>query len=89
MLIKPLMTEKSTKDAQKGRYTFVVKLAATKPEVKRVVEATFGINVVKIQTSIVPGRTRRTGKRGLVKNLSDWKKALVTVKDGQKIDLWH
>ncbi len=89
MPIKPLRTEKTMKEAASGRYTFAVDLAANKTDIKRKLEKLFGVNIVKVQTNIVPGKTYRTGRKYLTARRSDWKKATVTVKSGQKIDLFE
>lgn len=88
MLIKPIISEKTMQDSAKGRYAFATATSATKIEIKKIVEKLFGVNVVKIQTSIRPGKKYRSGKRWIFKLKSDWKKATVTVKDGQKIGLF-
>lgn len=89
MLVKPIITEKSMKGVAMGQYAFRVVTGAKKPEIKNAVETTFGVNVVGIQTLYAPGKTRRAGKRGQIKQLSDWKKAIVSLKPGQKIDLFE
>lgn len=89
MPIKPIRSEKTMREAATGRYTFVVDLKQNKTQVRRLIEKMFGVNVVKVQTSIVPGKTYRTGKKNLIARHSDWKKASVTVKSGQKIDLFE
>ena len=87
-MLKPIKTEKSHALASSGRYTFMADLLVNKTDIKRSVEKLFGVTVAKVQTAIMPGKDYRTGKRSLRKTRSDWKKAIVTVKSGQKIDLW-
>jgi len=89
MLSKPLITEKTLRDAASKRYTFVVDLKATKTDIKREVEKLFGVNVIKVHTAIMPGKSYRSGKRFIFRNKSDWKKAVVSVKPDQKIDLFE
>ncbi len=89
MLVKPLISEKTLQEAARERYSFATKTAATKTEIKKVVEKLFGVNVIKVQTSIRPGKAYRSGKRMIFKQKSDWKKATVTVKKGQKIGLFE
>ncbi len=89
MLLKPLITEKSMARAAKKQYAFVVSLADTKTDIKKSIEKSFGVKVLKVHTSIMPGHSYRTGKRGLKGQTSEWKKALVTIKPDQKIDLFE
>lgn len=89
LLIKPLITEKALAEAAKKRYTFKVVLAATKSDIKKAVEKTFGVQVIKVQTAIIHGKEYRTGKKWLTKKKSDWKKAVVTIKPDKQIDLFE
>jgi large subunit ribosomal protein L23 len=89
LLIKPLITEKALAEAAKKKYTFKVKLSATKPEIRRVVEKTFGVKVTAMQTAIVHGKKYRRGKGWLVKKKTDWKKAVVTIQPDKQIDLFE
>jgi large subunit ribosomal protein L23 len=89
MLIKPIITEKSIKEASGGRYSFVTTTSMSKPEIKQWVEKLFGVNVIKIQTSIQHGKLYRSGRRQIFKRKSDWKKAIVTTKKDQKIKLFE
>jgi large subunit ribosomal protein L23 len=89
MLIKPLISEKSMAEAAKSKYTFVVEGGDTKFDIKRNVEKQFGVNVVKVSTLIMPGKVYKTGKRWKFEKHNDWKKAIVQVKPGQKIDLFE
>ncbi len=89
MQLKPLRTEKSSHQAALGRYVFAVDQSKTKPQIKREVEKLFGVQVVKVQTAIMPGKAYRTGRKSQKATRSDWKKATLTVKSGQKIDLFE
>ncbi|MDO8488319.1 MAG: 50S ribosomal protein L23 [bacterium] len=89
MRLKPLRTEKTHKLAAVGRYTFAVDLGANKTQIKHLIEKTFGVNVTKMQTLTMPGKSYRTGRKGIKATRSDWKKAIATVKSGQKIDLFE
>lgn len=80
----PLITEKSTGQAEKGKYAFRVHPKATKGDIKLAVEKTFNVNVVKINTLNVSGRIKRV--RYQPGYTADWKKAIVTLKSGQKIE---
>lgn len=84
-LIRPLLTERSTQLKEKyNQYFFVAALDATKPGIKGAVESLFKVKVRSVRTMIVPGKTRRMGRGAGAK--PDWKKAVVTLEEGQKID---
>src|SRR5262249_47957977 len=71
------------------RYTFRVAIDATKPEIARALEEVYeaqGIKVVAVNTIRVRGKVRRTGRRGVVGRTSDWKKAIVTLQEGQRLE---
>ncbi len=78
MLLKPIYTEKSLKDANLHRYTFAVKLNSRKDEIKKAVEKMFDLKVNKIATITVPGKARRNGKLRREIKPASWKKAIVT-----------
>ena len=83
---KPLVTEKAAVAKEKeGKYTFVVDKDANKYQIKQAVEEMFGVNVVSVHTAIFNGKTKRMGMREGTK--SDWKKAIVKLKDGQEITI--
>ncbi len=82
---QPLVTEKSTLQAQHGQMSFLVPLGATKPEIKQAVEGVFGVKVKAVNTLINQGKTKRF--RGIKAFRSDTKKAIVTLEEGQNIDL--
>jgi large subunit ribosomal protein L23 len=88
LLLKPLFTEKTVAETSRGKYAFLVKPGATKTEVKNEVEKVFGVKVIKIQTITVHGKKYRSGRRLLYKKREDGKKAIVTLKPGQKIALF-
>lgn len=77
IIIRPVITEKSTADAAIGKYTFVVKPAATKPEIRQACEKLFGVKVLRVNTINYDGKSKRQGvHQGLT---SSWKKAVVTI----------
>lgn len=87
VLKKPVVTEKASQEAVWGRYLFEVDRQATKPEIAKAVEEAFGVKVKKVRTSMVRGKAKRSGRyRRLVKQ-ADWKKAIVELVEGEKIDL--
>lgn len=88
ILIQPLLTEKMTDLATHRQYAFKVDQSANKVEIARAVEKKFNVNVVSVRTLVVKGKTKtQLTRRGRIAGRrSDWKKAIVTLKDGQTID---
>ena len=84
VILEPLVTEKSTAQKEEGKYSFRVHSSATKNSVREAVEKIFNVHVTRTNTRIVPGRWKRVRFRpGLT---SEWKKATVTLKEGEKIE---
>ena len=77
VIVKPIITEKSSEDLQEGKYTFKVNKKATKVEIAKAVEKLFEVKVLKVNTMNVDGKTKRVGYH--VGKTSDWKKAIVTI----------
>lgn len=92
ILLQPLITEKQTDVTEKmpNRYGFKVNKVATKEEIKRAVEEMYGVEVIKINTMMYNGkRTARYTKSGLIQGRTPaFKKAIVTLKEGQEIDFF-
>lgn len=88
-IIKPVLTEKTIKDASAKKYTFVVAPGATKTDIKMEIEKTFGVKVLKVQTITLRGKTYRSGKRWIMRKKADGKKAMVTIHPDKKIDLFE
>lgn len=84
-LLSPVITEKSTLVAEENKIIFKVPLTATKPEIKEAVEGLFKVDVTKVNTILVKGKTKRF--RGVPGRRSDFKKAIVTLKEGQSVDI--
>ena len=85
IIIKPIITEKSTAMGEDSKYVFKVKRDANKVEIAKAVEALFKVTVVSVNTITVPGKLKRQGRsQGLT---PQWKKAIVTLKDGDRIPL--
>lgn len=83
---RPLVTEKTAMAREVGnRYVFAVDRQATKHQIKEAIQSLFNVKVLGVNTMIVRGRYRRYG-RGLGKT-PNWKKAIVTLDKGNKIDL--
>jgi large subunit ribosomal protein L23 len=88
-IIRPLVTEKSMKRVAEGHYSFAVAQYATKTDIRNAIEKTFNVKVVAIATSVVKGKSHRAGARKLEIADTIWKKAMVTVKKGDKIYLFE
>jgi large subunit ribosomal protein L23 len=88
ILLGPVISEKSMSEASRGRYTFKVFSAAGKNDIRKAVEDKFKVNVLKISTVTIKGRSSRTGIRRVEKTKQPFKKAMVTLKTGQKIALF-
>lgn len=89
--IKPIITEKATRLTDKGnRYTFRVNPEATKPQIKALVEDLYDVKVKKVNTMVVRAKNKsRWTKSGLLKgHTASWKKAIVSLADGQSIDFY-
>jgi len=89
MLIRPIITEKSSRQAANKTYTFEVGKKDTKTDIKIYVEKTFAVKVVGVKTISMTGKEYRTGKKWKKAYRSDWKKALVEILPSQKIDLFE
>ena len=81
----PVVTEKSTMASEHGQVVFDVAMDATKPEIKAAVEALFSVKVKAVNTLVRKGKEKRFRNRLGVRN--DVKKAIVTLVDGQSIDI--
>ena len=85
IIIAPVITEKSAAQAEQNVYTFKVAADANKIEIKAAIEAAFGVKVEKINTLNTKAKDKRDGRyTGKTKT---YKKAFVTLKDGEKIEL--
>lgn len=84
-ILSPVVTEKATRLSEYNQVTFRVPLTATKPEIKAAVEGLFSVKVTAVNTVLVKGKTKRF--RGREGQRSDVKKAMVTLAEGQKIDI--
>ena len=82
---RPVITEKATRGSEHNQVTFEVALDASKPEIKLAVEALFDVKVTSINTLRVKGKEKRF--KGRLGRRSDYKKAIVTLNEGQHIDV--
>jgi large subunit ribosomal protein L23 len=85
LILAPVITEKSTLGSEHNQVTFRVPLSATKPEIKAAVEGLFNVKVNAVNTLIAKGKQKRF--RGIMGRRSDFKKAIVTLAEGHKIDV--
>ena len=91
VLIKPILSEKINKQTEKmNRYAFVVSRKANKLEIKKAVQEFYGIQVIDVNTAVMPGKAKsRNTKAGVVSGRkSAKKKAYITVAAGETIDLY-
>ena len=90
VLIKPLVTEKVSALNEKGKYGFIVNRKANKVEIKKAVEKMYGVNVEEVNTMNYLGKSksRYTKSRVISGRAPSYKKAIVTVADGEVIDFY-
>lgn len=88
VLIRPLITEESSiLQAEQNKYTFEVHRAATKIDIRNAIEQMFDVSVKSVRTMNCPGKQRRVGRS--VGRRPDWKKAIVTLHEGEMIDMYE
>lgn len=88
VIVSPMITEKGTLvSAQSNQVVFKVKPEATKGAIRNAVEALFKVSVLKVRTSNLMGKKRRLGNSAGQR--SDWKKAYVTLKEGDRIEFFE
>ena len=85
LILSPVVTEKATRITEQNQVTFRVPLEASKPEIRAAVEGLFNVKVTAVNTVRMKGKAKMF--RGRPGQRSDWKKAMVTLADGQKIDI--
>ena len=88
IIIGPIISEKSMSEAGKGKFTFAVIKYAGKNAIKKAINNTFKVNVVSIRTTLQKGKRKRVGARRTQVQGSFWKKAVVVLKSGEKIDIF-
>lgn len=88
ILVRPLVTEKATSDEVHGKniYVFEVTLDSAKNDIKEAIESYYDVDVEKVRTMIVRGKTKRFGRH--IGKRSNWKKAYVTLASGSTIDIF-
>jgi large subunit ribosomal protein L23 len=87
IVIRPIVTEKSSNQMLLNRYTFVVHKKANKIQIKDAIEEIFKVKVLDVNTINYVGKLKRVGRS--VGRRSDWKKAVVTLRDGDSIEIFE
>ena len=87
VLRQPLITEKNTNLQTLNKYAFAIADKATKPQIKQAVEKSFKVKVTAVNVLTMPGKTRRVGRQ--LTQTRSWKKAIVTLKPGDKIEFFE
>jgi large subunit ribosomal protein L23 len=87
VLRRPLITEKNTELQTQGKYAFEVAKEANKPQIKQAVEKAFSVIVTAVNVMNIHGEMRRVGRRQVLTR--SWKKAIVTLQPGDKIELFE
>ncbi len=88
VIIRPIITEHTMKLVDTGKFTFQVATEASKAVVKQTVAKKFSVDVTGVAFSTVKGKRKRTGTRRTEVRVFPWKKATVTLKKGQKINMF-
>ncbi|MBI4496391.1 MAG: 50S ribosomal protein L23 [Chloroflexi bacterium] len=87
VLRRPVVTEKSTRLQEENKYVFEVAQEANKPMIKEAVEKAFNVKVLDVNTVMMRGKTKRMGPRHVRR--PDWKKAVVTLRPGDRIEYFE
>ena len=87
VLRRPLITEKNTTLQAHGKYAFEVARESNKQQIKEAVEKAFKVKVLAVNVLTIHGKMRRVGRRQVL--TQSWKKAIVTLKPGDKIELFE
>jgi large subunit ribosomal protein L23 len=85
VIVRPVITEKSTVASENGQVVFLVRRAATKPQIKSAVEQLFNVKVKAVNTIVRKGKQKTF--KGIRATLSDTKRAIVTLESGHSIDV--
>lgn len=87
VLLRPIITEKTTVLTGLDKYVFEVDVRANKNQIKEAVEIAFSVRVTEVNTMKMKGKPKRFGRK--ITNRPDWKKAIVTLVSGDKIELFE
>jgi large subunit ribosomal protein L23 len=88
VLLRPVTTEETQMLMELDQYVFQVAMDASKPEIKAAVEEIFGVKVKKVNTLIMPAKRGMRGRHEYWRT-QEWKKAIVTLQEGDKIELFN
>ena len=88
VVLKPIITETSVKAADEGKYTFRVNLKATKGAVAIKLKEMFKVDATEVWSMIIPGKPKRIIGTRMMTKTPKWKKVVVKLKEGQKLDLF-
>ncbi len=88
VVVRPLITEKATRLGARQQYAFEVRPQANKVQIKEAVEAAFNVHVRAVNVMNMKGKARRS-RRGPMSYRPDWKKAVVTLTEGEKIEVFE
>ncbi len=86
LILKPIVTEKATRQMEEDKYVFDVLPRATKPEIKAAIESLFDVSVTSVNTLKLPRKKRRVGR--YIGYKAQYKRAIVTLKEGDSITLF-
>ncbi|MDJ0535006.1 MAG: 50S ribosomal protein L23 [Xenococcaceae cyanobacterium MO_207.B15] len=86
LILKPIVTEKATRQLEENKYVFDVLPKATKPEIKAAIESLFDVSVTSVNTLKLPRKKRRVGR--YIGYKAQYKRAIVTLKEGDTITLF-
>lgn len=86
IIIRPILTEKTTQLDEYNKVAFRVAKDASKPEIRHAVETLFGVKVTSVNTARMPGKPKRFGRQ--IAHCSGYKKAIVTLAEGETLDLF-
>ena len=89
ILLRPVISEKSYRLADNGKYTFLVTPAANRTQIRQAVEAVFGVKVTGVNTLNRPGKRKRNRKQQTFGKRADTKRAIVTLAAGQSIPIFE
>ena len=87
VLLRPIITEKTTVLTGADKYVFEVDLRANKNQIREAIQVAFNVRVAEVNTMVMKGKPKRFGRK--VVNRPDWKKAIVTLVAGDKIELFE
>ena len=88
VIVQPLITEKATRLGGENKYAFEVLPHVNKVQIKEAVEMAFDVRVAAVNVMVMKGKPRRS-RGGRIKHRPDWKKAVVTLAEGHKLELFE